>query len=109
MQNENKYPLHSHYLLLNSHTKSPVKITLCSNNYMFIANRQYFANLKEDFFSLKEKLYILNLSYDVIWSPISVPQLFYKTLFYNATSPLNLKLNIAKGKVTPYISKKGVF
>lgn len=109
MQNEKNYPLHSHYLLLNNHTKKPFYITLNGKTYTFIASRQYFLKSKKEFFSIKEKLYILNLSCDVIWSPISTPQMFYKALFHNAISPLNLKINIVKGKVIPYVSKEGVF
>jgi hypothetical protein len=108
MHNEKNYPLHSHYVLLNNHTKKPFYITLNGKTYTFIASRQYFLKSKKDFFSIKEKLYILNLSSDVIWSPISTPHRLYKTLFCNAISPLNLEINIIKGKVIPYVSKKGV-
>lgn len=109
MQNQKNYPLHNHYLLLNNHTKKPFNLTLNDNIYTFIASREYFLKSKKDFFSIKEKLYILNLPCDVIWNAISTPEMFLKSIFYNTISPLNLNLNISKGKVTPYISKKGAY
>lgn len=108
MQNKNNYPLHSHYLLLNSHTKKPFKITMYGKTYMFIVNRSYFSKPKDDFFSLKEKLYILSSFCDIIWSPISMPQMFYKTIFCNAILPSNLNLNIVNGKVIPYIEERSL-
>lgn len=107
MENKKDYPLHRWYLLLDNHTKETFEISLYGKTYMFIVNKQYFLNQKKDFFSLGEKLYILNLPYDVIWCPITFPQVFYKVIFHNIISPFNLKLNIIKGRVIPYISKGG--
>lgn len=109
MQNEENYPSHSHYLLLDKHTRNPFKLTMYGKPYMFIANRQYFSKPNKDFFSLKEKLYILNVSCDIIWSPISISKMFYKIIFNTTISPSLLKLNIVKGKASPYILKKGAF
>lgn len=108
MQNQKEHPLHRYYLLLNKHTNKPLWLSLHNKNYMFIVNGKYFSMTKKDFFCLNEKLYILNLSYDVIWRPITIFQMVYKNIFYNVISPFNLKLNISKGKVIPYISKEGV-
>lgn len=109
MQNEKEIPLHKYYLLLDNHTMKPLWITLNKKTYMFLVNRQYFLNPKKEFFSIKEKLYILNLSCNVVWNPISTFNHFYKAILFNTISPCNLQLNIVRGKVTPYISKKGVF
>jgi len=108
MQNNKNYSSHDYYLLLYKPTKNPFKITLRGRTYMFIVNKKYFTNPKNDFFSLKEKLYILNLSCDVIWKPISTLQMFYKILFHNAIFPSNLNLNIVNGKVIPYIEERSV-
>ena len=83
MQNDKEYPSHKYYLLLHNHTKVPFTITLYSKTYMLIDNKRYLSTAKKDFFTLEEKLYILNLSCDVVWSPISVPQMFYKIIFVN--------------------------
>ena len=109
MQYKNQYPLFIYYLLIDNLTKKSLKLRLFNKTYIFIVNRDYFLNQKKDFFSLKEKLYILNLSYDVVWVPISIFQMCYKVLLYNTISPTNLKLHITKGKAMPYISKKGAF
>jgi len=106
MINKKNYLLHEYYLLLDKQTKSPFKITIRDKNYMFIVNKEYFLEPKNDFFNLKEKLYILNSSCDIIWSPISMLQMFYKTIFYNAIYPSNLNLNIVNGKVIPYIKER---
>lgn len=106
MQNE-QYPLHNHYLLMNKHTMKPFKITLNNQTYMFAVNKQYFLNQKKDFFSLKEKLYILNLPFEVIWYYIPGIAYLFMIIFLNVISPSGLKLNINKGKVTPYIQKGG--
>lgn len=106
MQNEREYPQHRYYLLLNSNSKKPLMIQLYGKYYMFITTREYFINPIREFFSLKEKLYILNFSYEVIWNPISYMSYFYRTIFFNVIHPSSLQLNITKGKVTPYISKK---
>jgi len=109
MQNKENYPSYSHYLLLDKHTKNPFKLTMYGKTYMFIVNSQYFSKPNKDFFSLKEKLYILNLSCDIIWKPISLPKMFYNIIFNAAISPSLLNLNIVKGKALPYILKKGAF
>jgi len=108
MQNNKNYSFHDYYLLLDNSTKNPFKVPLCGRTYMFIANKNYFINPTDDFFSLKEKLYILNLSCDVIWKPISMPQMFYKIIFHNAIFPSNLNLNIINGKVIPYIEERSL-
>jgi len=106
MQNKENYSSYRHYLLLDKHTKNPFKLTIYGKTYMFIVNRNYFLMPKNDFFSLKEKLYILNSTCDIVWSPISMLQMFYKTIFYNAIYPSNLNLNIINGKVIPYIKER---
>lgn len=108
MKNEKDHPLYKHYLLLDNKTKKPLEITLDNKTYIFIVNSGYFSSSKKDFFTFKEKLYILNLPHDVIWHPISLPKVLFKVLFYNTISPFNFKLNIAKDKITPYISGKEV-
>ena len=106
MQNIENYSSYSHYMLIDKHTKNPFKLKMYGKTYMFIVNSQYFSRPTKDFFSLKEKLYILNLSCDIIWRPISSLQMFYKTIFYNAIYPSNLNLNIINGKVIPYIKER---
>lgn len=107
MQNKENHFLYCHYLLLDKITRNPFRLTMYGKTYMFIVNSQYFSNPNKDFFSLKEKLYILNLSCDIIWRPISLPTMFYKIIFNSAISPSLLNLNIVKGKAIPYILKKG--
>lgn len=64
---------------------------------------------KKDFFSLKEKLYILNFPYDIVWTKISITAYLLMNIFLNCISPSSLKLDICNGKVTPYISRKEGF
>lgn len=106
MQNKENRSLYSHYLLLNKRTGNPFKLPLYGNTYMFIVNRQYFSKPNKDFFSLKEKLFILNLSCNIVWRPISFSTMFYKIIFYNTIHPSNLNLNIVNGKVLPYIKER---
>ena len=108
MINEKNYPLHEYYLLLDKPTKNPFKIKLYGKTYMFIVNKKYFINPQNGFFSLKEKLYILTSSCDVIWKPISIPQMFYRIIFHNAIFPSYLNLNIINGKVIPYIEERSL-
>lgn len=107
MQAEKQTPQHKYYILLDKQTMKPLWIPLNKKSYMFLAKRQYFLNQEKEFFSLKEKLFILNLSYDVVWWYIPGIAYFFMIVFFNAINPSCLKLNINKGKATPYIQKGG--
>lgn len=95
-----------YYVLLNNHTKQIAFLKLPKKHYLFlITEEQIFLKPKNDF-NLKEKLYILNHSTDVLWKRISLYKTLFFKLFYNSITPDKLKIIPLNGKINILISGK---
>jgi hypothetical protein len=93
------------FILINKHNWSPVTINICGDKYIIIVNRAYFATPSKEFFTLKEKLYMLEQPLSVAWAPISIVSILSLRLRYGLISPDNLKVKIKGSKGIVYVAK----
>lgn len=96
----------NYYVLLNNHTKQIAFLKLPKKHYLFLITEEQISLKPRNDFNLKEKLYILNPSTDVLWKRISLSKALFFKLFYNTITPDNLKIIPINGKINISINKK---
>lgn len=95
-----------YYVLINNHTKQIAFLKLPKKHYLFLITEEQISLKPKNDFNLREKLYILNHSTDVLWKRISVCRALFFKFFYNSITPDKLKIVAINGKINILISGK---
>lgn len=95
------------YLLVHNDTKKPLFLKLPKKHFIFITDEYYFPIQKEiDYFTLSEKLYVVNNLSNFSWKKISPIELIFRCIFFNTTSPFDFKLYFMDKKIAISVNGK---
>ena len=95
------------YLLVHKDTKKTFVLKLPRKHFSFIVNDQYFSNKNlDEEFTLEEKLCLLNHSENITWKQISLPEVLFRTVFLNITTPVDFQLFLNRNKVDILVNGK---
>lgn len=99
--------LKNFYLLVHTDTKKPLYLKLPKKHFIFITDEYYFPIQKEiDYFTLSEKLYVVNNLSNFSWKKISPIELIFRRIFFNTTTPFNFELYPLNNQVAICINGK---
>ena len=79
------------YLLVHKDTKKAFVLKLPKKHFSFKKN--------EEEFTLEEKLCLLNHSENITWKQISLPEVIFRSVFLNITTPVDFQLFLNRNKV----------
>jgi len=96
----------SKYVLTLRNTNTKLKIRVNGENYFIYADTardMFFAPLND--FKLKEKLYILNYTLDVVWTPICDVKFAILQTLFSFIKPKHLVIKPTNGRVLINVNK----
>ena len=95
------------YLLVHKDTKKTFVLKLPRKHFSFIVNDYYFSSEKvKEELTLEEKLCLLNHSKNITWKQISLPEVLFRTVFLNITTPADFELLLNRNKVNILVNGK---
>jgi len=96
----------SKYVLFLSNSKKKLKIRVNNKNFFIYADtRNEVLIAPYNDFTLKEKLYILNYTFEVVWVPIFNVEYNLLRIFCSFIKPKHLAIIPVKGKVLTNVDK----
>lgn len=92
-----------YYILIDSLLLKPLIVEINAERYIFIVDDDYFRLKDKNLFSLKEKLFIMDMPISIAWRSVSRLTYYLMLLRYTIRSPTQLKINVVNKNIEVYI------